>query len=176
MNRASKEEKVVELKEKFARSSAVILCDFKGSRVHSVTALREILRKEQCDYKVYKNTLVKLAVRGTSSESIAPLLSGQTALIFSGENPSAGAKIIRDFFKDHKGFVVKGGVFDGSALDVKGVESLATMPGKEEIRASLLATLLAPATNLARTLQAANQEFVYLLDARKRQQEEEVKS
>ena len=172
MNRTSKEVKVVELKEKFAKSGAVILCDFRGSRVHSVTALRQVLSKEQCDYKVYKNTLVKLAIQGTKSEVMSHLLKGQTALIFSGESPSVAAKVVRDFFKEHKGFVIKGGVYEGSPLDAKGVEALANMPGKNELRATLLATLMAPATDLARTLQAASQNFVYLMDARKRQQEE----
>ena len=88
-------------------------------------------------------------------------------MIFSYESPSAPAKVATKFAKDQEKFVLKGGYFEG-VLDAKGVESLATMPGKDELRAKLLATFMAPATDLVRTLSAGAQNFMYLLSAKER--------
>jgi large subunit ribosomal protein L10 len=95
-------------------------------------------------------------------------LEGPTAVIFSWESPSAAAKVAKDFAKGNEKFKIKGGYLDGNVLDIKGVVAAADLPGKDELRAALLATLAAPATNLVRTLNAGAQNFAYVLDARKR--------
>ena len=171
MDRVTKEQQVNELKEKLAKTSALVLADYRGIDVPTVTGLRDQFRKAQCEYKVYKNTLVKLAVKGTKMEGISKHLEGPTAIIFSWESPAAPAKVATKFAKESEKFVVKGGYFEGQVLDVKGVESLASMPGKDELRAKLLATFMAPATDLVRTLSAGAQNFVYLLSAKERQAE-----
>jgi large subunit ribosomal protein L10 len=172
MDRTNKEQQVAELRDKLKKSAAVVLADFRGLNVPTVTGLRDDFRKQQCEYKVYKNTLVKLAIAGTKMEGMGPYLEGPTAIIFSWDSPSVAAKIAKGFAKSNEKFKIKGGYLDGSVLDKKGVENAAEMPGKDELRASLLATLMAPATNLARTINAAAQNFVYLLDAQRRNQEE----
>ena len=171
MDRVTKEQQVNELKEKLAKTSALVLADYRGIDVPTVTGLRDQFRKAQCEYKVYKNTLVKLAVKGTKMEGISKHLEGPTAIIFSWESPAAPAKVATKFAKESEKFVVKGGYFEGQVLDVKGVESLASMPGKDELRAKLLATFMAPATDLVRTLSAGAQNFAYLLSAKQRQAE-----
>ena len=171
MDRVTKEQQVNELKEKLAKTSSLVLADYRGIDVPTVTDLRNQFRKAQCEYKVYKNTLVKLAVKGTKMEGISKHLEGPTAIIFSWESPAAPAKVATKFAKESEKFVVKGGYFEGQVLDVKGVESLASMPGKDELRAKLLATFMAPATDLVRTLSAGAQNFVYLLSAKERQAE-----
>ena len=171
MDRVTKEQQVNELKEKLAKTSALVLADYRGIDVPTVTSLRDQFRKVQCEYKVYKNTLVKLAVKGTKMEGISKHLEGPTAIIFSWESPAAPAKVATKFAKESEKFVVKGGYFEGTVLDTRGVESLATMPGKDELRAKLLATFMAPATDLVRTLAAGAQNFVYLLSAKERQAE-----
>src|SRR5262249_13049576 len=128
--------------------------------------LRDEFRKVQAEYRVFKNTLVKLAVKGTAMEGIGPHLEGPTAVIFSYESPAAAAKVATKFAKDSEKFKVKGGFFEGTVLDTKGVEGLASMPGKDELRAKLLATFMAPATDLVRTLSAGAQNFMYLLAAK----------
>src|SRR5438132_7617503 len=148
MDRVTKEQQVNELKEKLAKTSSLVLADYRGIDVPTVTDLRNQFRKALCEYKVYKNTLVKLAVKGTKMEGISKHLEGPTAIIFSWESPAAPAKVATKFAKESEKFVVKGGYFEGTVLDVKGVESLATMPGKDELRAKLLATFMAPATDL----------------------------
>lgn len=171
MDRVTKEQQVNELKEKLAKTNSLVLADYRGIDVPTVTGLRDEFRKVQCEYKVYKNTLVKLAVKGTPMEGIGKHLEGPTAIIFSWESPAAPAKVATKFAKEQEKFVVKGGYFEGQVLDVKGVEGLATMPGKDELRAKLLATFMAPATDLVRTLSAGAQNFVYLLSAKERQAE-----
>jgi large subunit ribosomal protein L10 len=171
MDRVTKEQQVNELKEKLAKTSSLVLADYRGIDVPTVTGLRDQFRKAQCEYKVYKNTLVKLAVKGTKMEGISKHLEGPTAIIFGWESPAAPAKVATKFAKESEKFVVKGGYFEGQVLDVKGVEGLATMPGKDELRATLLATFMAPATDLVRTLSAGAQNFAYLLSAKQRQAE-----
>jgi len=170
MDRVTKEEQVGELKDKLARTASVLLADYRGLDVPTVTDLRNQFRKAQCEYKVYKNTLVKLAIKGTSMEGMGKHLEGPTAIIFSWESPAAAAKVATKIAKDQEKFVLKGGFFEGQILDVKGVEGLATMPGKDELRAKLLATFMAPATDLVRTINAGAQNFMYLLAAKERAQ------
>src|SRR5262245_2856247 len=169
MDRATKEQQVDELKQKLAKTASLVLADYRGIDVPSVTGMRNEFRKVQCEYKVYKNTLVKLAIKGTKMEGLGTQLEGPTAIIFSWESPSAPAKVATKLAKEQEKFKLKGGYFEGQVLDVKGVEGLATMPGKDELRAKLLATFMAPATDLVRTLSAGAQNFMYLLAAKERQ-------
>jgi large subunit ribosomal protein L10 len=171
MNRDEKAQQIAELKEKLQKSAAIVLADYRGLTVPAVTALREEFRKQQCEYKIYKNTLVKLAIKGTPMEKMGKYLEGPTALIYSWDSPSAAAKIAREFAKGNEKFKVKGGYLEGNVLDDKATLASADMPGKDELRATLLATLVAPATNLVRTLNAGAQNFAFVIDARKRQLE-----
>ncbi|MBL8633894.1 MAG: 50S ribosomal protein L10 [Myxococcales bacterium] len=167
MDRNEKAQQIAELKDKLQKSAAVVICDFRGLPVPAVTSLRDDFRKQQCEYKVYKNTLVKLAIAGTPMEKMGKYLEGPSAVVFSWDSPSAAAKVARDYAKNNEKFKIKGGFLEG-VLDEKGVIASADMPGKDELRATLLATLMAPATNVVRTLNAAAQNFAYVLDARKR--------
>jgi large subunit ribosomal protein L10 len=168
MDRTQKAQQIAELKEKLQKSAAIVLADYRGLTVPAVTSLREDFRKQQCEYKVYKNTLVKLAISGTPMEKMGKYLEGPTAIVFSWDSPSAAAKVAKEFAKNNDKFKIKGGYLEGNILDEKGVVASADLPGKDEIRAALLATFAAPATNLVRTLNAGVQNFAYLLDARRR--------
>ena len=168
MDRTNKEQQIAELKEKLQKSAAIVLADYRGLTVPAVTSLREDFRKQQCESKVYKNTLVKLAIKGTSMEKMGKYLEGPTAIIFSWESPSAAAKVAKEFVKTNDKFKIKGGYLEGNILDEKGVVASASLPGKDELRATLLATFMAPATSLVRTLTAGAQNFAYVIDARRR--------
>ncbi|MEQ8461147.1 MAG: 50S ribosomal protein L10 [Sandaracinaceae bacterium] len=168
------------VKQNFEKATAVVLVDYAGVDVPQITELRKRFREAGVEYKVVKNRLIKQALKGTSLETddtINASLKGMTGVAWSYEDPSAAAKIIRNFRKeDEKNEVleVKCGVMDESVLDAKQVETqLASLPGKDELRAMLLAQLLAPAQGLVRQLHAAGQNFAYLLDARRRQLEEQ---
>lgn len=172
MDRAAKEATVQELKEKLSRVASLVIADYRGVNVPMVTSLRTEFRKVQCEYKVYKNTLVKLAVTGTPLEPLTKFFEGPTAIMFSYESPSVAAKVATKFAKTNNKFKIKAAYFEGAVLEGQGIENLAAMPGKDELRATLLATFMAPAQNLLRTLSAGATNFVYLLDAKQRQGEE----
>jgi len=174
MERAVKEQVVADLKDKMAKAASVVLADFKGLTVEAVTGLRREFRAAQCEYKVVKNTLLGLAVKGTGMEAFEKLLTGPTAVAYSAEDPAAPAKIAAKFAKEHaEKFIIKGGFIEGRVLDAKGVEQLSKLPGKNELRAKALATLLAPATELVRLLGAGPLNFLYLLNARKAELEKQ---
>ncbi len=172
MDRLGKERQVEELKEKLQKSSLVILCDYRGLNVPAVTSLRQSFAKENCEYGVYKNTLIRIAVAGTPMEKMGPMLEGPTAVVFSWDHPAAAAKIVKNFTKEQKELQVKGGFLEGAVLSSKEVEQVADMPSKEQVRANFIGILSAPASGLVGVLNAGLQNFVYLLDARKREESE----
>jgi len=168
MERVVKEENISALKLDLAKATSLVLADFRGISVKSDTALRREFRATGCRYQVVKNTLLGLAVKGTPMEGIEKLLVGPTAIAYSFEDPAAPAKVATKVAKAEEKFVVKGGYVDGKALDVGGVVALSNLPGKDELRATFLATLLAVPQNFLRLTTAAQQNFALLLAARER--------
>jgi large subunit ribosomal protein L10 len=168
MEKAVKEENISALKLDLAKAASLVLADFRGISVKSDTALRREFRAIGCKYKVVKNTLLGLAVKGTPMEGIEKLLAGPTAIAYSFEDPAAPAKIATKVAKGEDKFVLKGGYVDGKALDVSGVVALSNLPGKDELRATFLATLLAvPRTRAGRRSEikpgSKRQQFVFLV-------------
>ena len=173
---AEKAKQIGTIRESFDRMVAAVLVDYRGVNVENITDLRARFREKGVEYKVVKNTLVVKALEGTDlgkNEAFAAHLKGMTGIAWSYEDPSAAAKVIKAFRKEgdeQEKLTIKCGVLDGQVLEAKRVESeLATLPGKDEIRAMLLAQLLAPAQNLVRQLLAPAQNFAYVLDAKVRQ-------
>ena len=166
MERAAKEENISLLKADLARAAAFVLADFRGVTVKADTGLRREFRTSGCRYRVVKNTLLGLAVKGTPMEGIENLLAGPTAIAYSFDDPVAPARIATKVAKAEEKFIIKGGYVDGRALDVRGIEALSNLPGRDELRGTFLATLLAVPQNFLRLLNAAPQNFVYLLAAR----------
>jgi large subunit ribosomal protein L10 len=156
------------LKLDLAKAQSLVLADFRGINVKNDTALRREFRLNGCRYQVVKNTLLGRAVEGTAMEGLERLFKGPTAIAYSFEDPAAPAKIATKVAKGEEKFVIKGGFVDGKALDVKGVEALSNLPGKDELRATFLATLLAVPQNFLRLTTAAQQNFALLLAARER--------
>lgn len=177
--RAAKEAQVKLVRDNFSKSVAAVLLDFRGVSVEMITELRARFRAAGIEYRVVKNTLVQKAIAGTDLENnqeLAQHLKGPTGIAWSYEDPSAAAKVVKKFRKeheDHEKLTVKCGILETTILGSDRVETeLASLPGKDEVRAMLLAQLLAPAQSLVRQLAAPGQNFAYLLDARKRQLEE----
>lgn len=169
MERAAKQELINEVKEEFGRVMSVVVADFRGLDVATVTAMRNDFRKANCHYKVVKNTLLKIATKDMPMASMASLLAGPTAIMWSNESPTEPAKLAVKYAKEQaQKFQIKGGYFEGQVLDASGVESLSKMPGKQELQASLLMTFIAAPTDLVRTLAAGPMNFLYLLQARER--------
>ena len=171
MDRAGKEQILGEIKEAFANVSSIVIADYRGMRVPAVTAMREDFRKNGCHYRVLKNSLVKIAVKGSALEPMSKLMVGTTAVIWTEDAPQTPATLALKWAKGEPKFKIMGGYFDGKALDAAGVSMLSKMPGKNEIRASLLMTFLAAPQDFVRTIIAGPQNFMYALDARRRQLE-----
>jgi large subunit ribosomal protein L10 len=170
MDRTAKDAQIGEIKSRFDKSTAAVFLDFKGMTVENVTKLRAEFRKAGVEYKVCKNTLVKHALKGAPfQKKLDDALVGMTGIAWSFEDPSAAAKVVKAFRKDPAGekLQIKAGLIEGSVLDAKGVEDqLAQMPGKNELRAMLLATLQAPLQSFVALLAAPSQNFVYALSAK----------
>lgn len=171
MDKAGKQQILGEIREAFANVQSVVLADYRGITVPVVTAIRDDFRKAGCHYRVLKNSLVKIAVKGSKMEPMSVHLAGPIAVIWTNEAPQTPAKLALKWAKDQPKFQIKGGYFDGTALDAKGVEALSKMPGKPELQASLLMTFIAAPTDFVRTIAAGPQNFVYLLDAQRRKLE-----
>ncbi len=177
--RDAKAEVVESVKAKFDRATSVVLVNFAGITVPAITELRNRFRDAGVEYKVVKNRLIKQALKGSKLDGDAGLsksLTGMTGVAWSFEDPSIAAKIITKFRKEsdkHEKLEVKGGIMEAEFLTGQRVETeLATLPGKDELRAMLLATMMAPAQSLVRQMLAPGQNLVYALDARHRQLEE----
>jgi large subunit ribosomal protein L10 len=175
---AVKAEQVNQIRDSFDRAVATVLIDFRGVNVENITELRARFRDKGVEYRVCKNTLVVKALEGTDigkDEVFQEHLKGMTGIAWSYEDPSAAAKVIKAFRKEgdeQEKLTVKCGLLDGEVLEAKRVESeLAALPGKDEIRAMLLAQLMAPAQNLVRQLGAPAQNLAYVFDAKVRQGE-----
>jgi large subunit ribosomal protein L10 len=168
MDRAGKQEILGEIKAAFENVASVVIADYRGITVPVVTTMRDDFRKAGCHYRVIKNSLVKIAVKGSKMEPMSQLMVGTTAVIWSNEIPQTPAQIALKWAKDEPKFVIRGGYYEGQLLDVAGVGALAKMPGKAEIRASMLMTFLAAPQSFVAQLAAGPQNFAYLIDARKR--------
>jgi large subunit ribosomal protein L10 len=172
--RAGKHAVIGTVKGKFDKMTSAVFLDYKGMTVEQATTLRAHFRKAGVEYKVVKNTLVKHALKETSyGPKLNDILTGMTGIAWCYEDPSAAAKVVKQFKKDQgeaDKLTIKGGLIEGEVLDAKRVENeLATMPGKDELRAKLLATLQAPLQNFVMLLNAPAQNFVYVLSAKERQ-------
>ena len=172
MDRAQKEQMLGEIKEAWQNVASIIVADYAGITVPVVTQMRDEFRKAGCHYRVLKNSLVKIAVKGSKMEPLTQLMTGTTAVIWTtGEAPQPPATVALKWAKDQPKFKIKGGYYEGQVLDIKGVEMLSKMPGKAEIRASMLMTFLAGPQNFVAQIAAPVQNFAYLLDARRRELE-----
>jgi large subunit ribosomal protein L10 len=169
ITREEKQQEITSLADKFGRSKAAFLVDFKGMDVESVTKLRKALKPVNSEMKVVRNTLAirALADHPTIKPVLEDKLVGTNAVVFAFEDPSAVAKALTTFGKDVEAFQMKSGVMDGAALNEAAIKHLATLPGKNELRAMLLGTLAAPMTKLLGTFQAVPGGFVRVVAAYK---------
>ena len=175
--KSAKTETIGQVKDKFDRMTSAIFLDYKGMTVETATKLRAQFKAAGIEYKVVKNTLVKQAIKDQpygSNDVLAKSLTGMTGIAWSYEDPSAAAKIVKNFKRDGGDagakIGVKAGILENEVLDGARVENeLANLPGKDELRAQLLMTLQAPLTQFVQLLQAPAQNFVYLLKAKEDQ-------
>ena len=148
MDRAQKEKVVEELGQIFESSGVVVVAHYTGMTVAQMQDLRAKLRDVGGSVRVAKNTLAKIALGGTPPEKMGSLLAGMTVLAYS-EDPVAAAKVCEAYAKGNDKFVILGGAMGDTALDPAGVKAVAALPSREELIASIVASIGAPASNIA---------------------------
>lgn len=153
MDRAQKEAVIADLDKVFAESGTVVVCHYAGLTVAQMQDFRAQMREAGGGVRVAKNRLAKIALQGKASEGLSKHLTGQTVLAYA-EDPVAPAKVVEAYAKKNDKLVIIGGAMGATVLDAEGVKTLAKMPSREEVLASIVATLLAPASNLAAAITA----------------------
>ncbi|MEO0342933.1 MAG: 50S ribosomal protein L10 [Pseudomonadota bacterium] len=148
MDRAQKEAVVDELGQIFKDSGVVVVSHYVGMTVAEMQDFRGRMRAAGGSVRVAKNRLAKIALSGTQSEGIADLMTGMTVLAYS-EDPVTAAKVVEDFAKDNSKLEILGGTMGGSVLDRAGVATVSKMPSREELIASIVGCIGAPAANIA---------------------------
>ena len=143
---------VQEISEQIKDAQSVVLVDYRGLTVEEVTALRKELREAGVTYKVYKNTLMNFAFKGTDFESMSSLLEGPNAIAISKDDATAPARILSKFAKTVPALELKAGVVEGTFYDADGIKAVASVPSREELLSKLLGSIQSPITNLARVL------------------------
>lgn len=143
---------VAEISDALDGAKAVVLVDHRGLTVEQDTKLRKSLREAGVHYKVYKNTMINLAVKGTEFESLAAHLEGPTAMASTKGDASVPAKILFDFSKDNPQLELKGGVVEGTYYDQDGIKVIATIPSREVLLGKLLGSIQSPIANFARVI------------------------
>ena len=143
---------VAEISELLKDAKAAVLADYRGLTVEQDTALRKQMREAGVTYKVFKNTMLNFAFKGTDYEAMAGKLEGPTALAVSSTDASAPARILYEFAKKAPALELKGGVVEGTYYDEKGIQVIATIPSREVLLGKLLGSIQSPITNLARVL------------------------
>ena len=168
MDRTQKQELVETLHRSLSGATAVVVTRQTGLTVAEVTELRRQMRAAGASFKVTKNRLARLALKGTRFEGLDGLLTGPTALAYSGD-PVAAAKVAAEYANSNSKLVIVGGGIGEKVLDAKGVEALARLPSLTELRAKIAGLLQAPAAKLAGVLQAPGAQIarVFAAQARK---------
>ena len=143
---------VEEISASIKDAQSVVLVDYRGLTVEQDTELRKQLREAGITYKVYKNTMMNFAFKGTDFEALAPYLEGPSAVAISTEDATAPARVLCKFAKTAEALEVKGGVVEGIAYDAKGIENISKIPSREELLSKFLGSIQSPITNFARVM------------------------
>lgn len=147
------------IKEQLEGASSIVVVDYRGLTVEQDTLLRKNLREANVTYKVYKNTMIKFAFKGTDFEQLNDVLAGPTAIAISYEDSVAGPRILKNMSKDMDKLEFKAGVVDGELYDVDGIVKIASIPSRDALLSKLLGSFKSPITNFARTIKALSDKM-----------------
>ncbi|MBW2591965.1 MAG: 50S ribosomal protein L10 [Deltaproteobacteria bacterium] len=160
-----------DLHERFLKSKVVILTDYKGLDVASISSLRRKLKEKNVEFKVAKNSLLARASAETDVEVIKDEFKGPSGIALSYDDPVAPAKILMDFARENKNFEIKIGVMNGKVLDLKQIKSLSDLPSREILLAQVLSAMNGVPTALVRALSDVPGRMLNVLQAIKEQKE-----
>lgn len=143
---------VEEISASIKDAQSVVLVDYRGLTVEQDTQLRKNLREAGVSYKVYKNTMMNFAFKGTEFEGLAPYLEGPSAVAISTDDATAPARVLAQFAKTANKLEIKAGVVEGTVYDAQGIASIASIPSRDVLISRLLGSLQSPITNFARVM------------------------
>jgi large subunit ribosomal protein L10 len=165
MNRNEKSDVVSEVTEMMENSTAIFLTDYDGINVEDINDLRNQFRDEGVKYKVFKNTLFKRALKESGKyEKLAEHLAGMTAFAFTDENPVAPAKIIKKYFDKNKKLSLKACYIEGEYYDGSNLDTLALLPSKNDLVASIIGSINAPASGIVGAINAVMRDLISVID------------
>ncbi len=173
LNLDDKKAVVAEITEKVAHAQSIVLAEYRGLEVGHMTALRAKARTSGVYLRVLKNTLARRAVSGTPFEQLSQHMVGPLAYGISPD-PIAAAKVLNEFAKANEKFVIKAGAMPGQVMTPKQVSTLATMPSREELLATLMGTMQAPVAKFVQTLNEVPGKFVRTVAALRDQKEKQA--
>ncbi len=149
-----KKQIVAEIQEKFSKAQAAVIVEYLGLTVEQANEMRKKLKEAGVEYKVYKNTLMRLAAKETAFEPLLKDLTGPNAIAFGYEDPVLPAKILNDFSKQFKKLSLKAGVIEGEYCDQDKLKAIAEIPTREELLAKFLGSIQSPLSKFAYVVQA----------------------
>jgi large subunit ribosomal protein L10 len=159
-----KNDLVQNIRKRLTGSQVAVLTDYRGLTANEMTDLRRGLREVGIDFKIFKNTLTRIAAKECDLEELEEFLTGPTAIAFGFDNPEAAAKIVSNFSKEHEGLKIKGGILDGEVIPATAIKALASLPSREELLAKLAGSLNAPIFRLVNVLSNPIRGFVNALN------------
>lgn len=163
--KAFKDNKIQEIKAKIEKAQVAIVTEYKGFSVDEITTLRRNLQKEDGDYTVTKNTLAKIAVKGTEFEVLTEVFKGPIALAFGYKDQVSPAKIVSEFIKKAKKGEIIAAALDGKLFSAEEAKALASLPSREELYAKMLGCINSPASGIANVTNSVLTQLVRTLDA-----------
>ena len=163
--KAFKNEKIEYFKKQFEQAKVAIVTDYRGLSVDEITQFRRSLQQENSDFTVTKNTLCKIASKGTNFEAIESLMQGPNAIAFGFGDEVSAAKVVAKFIKENKKGEIIGGVMEGNLLNADEAKKLANMPSREELYAKMLGSINSPASGIVYSVNGVMSALVRAIDA-----------
>lgn len=165
MNREQKEKEVAVLKDMLSRSRHVTVTDHSGINVNDLTQLRRRLKEVDSEFRISKNTFLRLAVKGTEYETLSEQFVGPTSVVFGYDDPMSPAKIIYKSIKDTEKPRFKSYFYEGQILDYDALKRIAELPSREQVIAILISTVEGPISKFISLLDGAMAEFIGTVDS-----------
>ena len=163
--RVEKTQEIERLKESFSKAKSAIVADYCGLTVTEMNEVRKKLREASVELRVTKNTLARIAIKGTDSEALSDSLKGPSAIAFSFDDPVAGAKALKSLTEDHDELEIKAGILGDKLLGVADIEALSKLPSKEILLGQFLSVLNGPMRGFVTVLNGNQRSLVQVLSA-----------
>jgi len=167
ITKQKKLQQVAELTERFSKSKAVVLTEYKGLTVREISELRRLLKESKAEYKVIKNTLVNIAAKGTLFESAKESFTGPTGIAFGFDNPIEVAKKVLEYSDKNNKLKIKSGVIEGKFYCLDEIKAISKLPPKNVLLGMIAGAMQAPTSKLASALNATLAQFAYAMEALK---------